>query len=438
LSKSDTLQGTVDKLRTVIARFPDGTVLGSDVRRSALAQLWEVATSAPDKLELEFRQLTLAELANAKRPALDVIDEGRLAIGKPTSWKDLAVVVGGLLGALDAALVESPSFVGPPAGETSYLMPEADLHLIPRVRAKRSPRPGPGAGFRRRATPHHRILPTHVGQHAIKPVWRLQLSAPSLRPADQRLFGAALLPDLSFEPPFPVEGEWLAVDAPWPNEVDHIEKQVDGAYSDSVFAAVWPELSMPPERLRLVSDALRRRSEQMQPGEGPAIVAAGSWHEDRDGQVQNVMRILDKSGIERLQFSKGSTYSVGGLKEGIMAHDVMPVLVNDDALVAFAICLDFCELETTFRYELDVDYVLVASLGNRTTMDGHQSNARRLSSRTGGRAFVVQQSDGGAPVGWVLPGADPHRPAVLEENRPWSVRSLPSGELNDGLENEAS
>lgn len=393
-----------------------------------MARLWHQAVSAPDTLQIEFRQLDLKDFLTAKRAAIDALDEGDLQPLSASSWKELAVALGAQLMALDELLAQTPSFVGPPAVDDPFLVPGTELHVIPRSRAKRDMRPGPGAGFRRRATPHHRILPRRIGTHAIETVWRPQLSAPSVRAPTERRFGAALLPGMSLEPPYD-PGDWIASSAPCPDDGSLVREQVAGAYENDVFAAVWPELSMPPERLALLSRLLKERSDLMEVGVGPAIVAAGSWHEEKEGQVRNVMRILDRTGQQRLEFFKGSAYAVGPLREGIVPHDVLPVLVNDDALVAFAICLDFCELETTFRYELDVDYVLVASLGNRTTMDGHKANSRRLASRTGGRSFVVQHSDTGIPVGWVLPGADDERPDDLEESRPWSVRAIPPGEL---------
>ena len=424
LSSAPSLEDVTREFASIVASFDE--VVDAGTRRTALARIWKAAVEAPDKLNVEYRTLSQDELEPSVTAARDALDEGGLLLPAGRSWKDLALAVGAQLAALDAALADTPAFFGSAAGPGAFLVSEAGLHVIPRSRAKRGLRAGPGAGFRRRATPHHRLLPVEIEGFRIELVSRPQLARPTGAAAGTLRMGAALLPGISLTP---VEGrpDWVAGAAPCLDEKGAISAQVDGAYDDGVFAALWPELSMPPGRFAMLQEHLSRRSARMEATHGPRIVAAGSWHEERDGTMRNVMRILDSSGMQQFEFWKITAYSVGQVHEGAVAHNVIPVLITDEALVTFAICLDFCDLETTFKYDLDVDLVLVPSHGNRKTMSGHASNAGRLNATTGGSAFVVQHSEEDPPVGWVLPGVDEKQPGMLDENRTWSVREVPSG-----------
>ncbi|MBP0114352.1 hypothetical protein [Bradyrhizobium vignae] len=59
-------------------------------------------------------------------------------------------------------------------------------------------------------------------------------------------------------------------------------------------------------------------------------------------------------------------------------------------MVGVAICLDFCDVCETPFSELDVDVMLVPSMGNDRTMQGHQTTAAQVEVRFGTRSFVVQ------------------------------------------------
>ena len=67
--------------------------------------------------------------------------------------------------------------------------------------------------------------------------------------------------------------------------------------------------------------------------------------------------------------------------------------MTDRELIAFAICKDFCDKarEVPIR-SLDVDLVLVPSMGRLNTMTAHRDTADTMKISFGTRAVVVQQT----------------------------------------------
>src|SRR5206468_1253175 len=103
------------------------------------------------------------------------------------------------------------------------------------------------------------------------------------------------------------------------------------------------------------------------------------------------------------QYSDGSSEA-----ESIQLGEELQILVLPDAIFAFGICLDFCNTSEDPPYaDLDVDYVLVPSCGNESTMVGHIKRSAEYMDRQMTRTLVVQQfyadpPPAGAPLGWVL------------------------------------
>lgn len=110
----------------------------------------------------------------------------------------------------------------------------------------------------------------------------------------------------------------------------------------------------------------------------------------------------------------------------------MQVLVMEEGLFAFGICLDFCNISERPPYlDLDVDYVLIPSCGNETTMSSHVDRSGELMIKLKARTVVVQQHfppkpDGTSPLGYVLARLDADRPALetLVTNDPWHIRVI--------------
>ena len=105
------------------------------------------------------------------------------------------------------------------------------------------------------------------------------------------------------------------------------------------------------------------------------------------------MHILSRSGRSCFFHDKSLPLesTTLGIEELTPSYRV-PVLIGEDALIAFAICRDFCEAQIAQLYiERDVELVVVASYGDRKTIRAHRQQAQNLSNNPGTRAFVVQQ-----------------------------------------------
>ena len=343
--------------------------------RLGLAELWNLIRHGPRDLTLAYRTINDTSILREANRLGDELAEGRLGWAVSEDWSEQALSLGAQLRALDHELAGRPSFSR--LSTMSFHCPEVGAFVIPRIRPKPVDQPiGPGCGFGRRATPHHRILPESIGSLTVTLVTKPLLSCGSLAGSTRNL-GAAMLPGMVLSPE-PEPGPYFATSASCDNDAQIIRDQVAAAFDEDAFAMVWPELSMPDDRRAVVEKALDARARSMQPG-GPAIVVTGSWHETIDEERRNVLRVLDKTGKEQLSFLKLAPYQRGDVREDVVAGDTIPVVVNLDALVTFGICLDFCDVDVPVPYlELDVDLVLVASHGNNTTMKGHEANAGKL------------------------------------------------------------
>ncbi len=129
----------------------------------------------------------------------------------------------------------------------------------------------------------------------------------------------------------------------------------------------------------------------------------------------NEAAVLSGSGRSLLGQQKRLPWRAGPKIENIRRGEDLWILVLGDILVGFGICLDFCQRlgETPYR-ALDVDLVLVPSLGNDATMSGHAAVAQDLHINRGSRCFVVQ---GAEPTlegfdGYVLPPENPRSTAA--------------------------
>ena len=391
---------------------------------TALGELWRLIQEAPEALRIAYRDLDDPIVVEAARASRDLLTEGKLAWMAMGDWNADAISIGGQVRAIDEELATRPRFAGPPSSPRSYFCEAADAYVIPRARPKPTGRrPGPGNGFGRRGTPHHRILPRIVnGKYEVELHWSPHLTFGQTS-GELRTLGAALFPGLDMKWG---EGEkgLVAQEAGCADEANVISTQVEGAFAEQLLAAVWPELTMPLDRLERLQAALAARAQTAAPLEGPTIVAASSWHEQQGESIVNILRVLDKTGRERLRFDKITTFVGGGVREGNTPATTIPVVLNNDALITFAVCSDFCDLDELVPYLfLDVDLILVPSLGNEGAMNGHKGNAERLRINPGASTFVVQQHEQSRiPLGWVVP-TDENNPNDAED-RIWSTRQI--------------
>jgi hypothetical protein len=184
--------------------------------------------------------------------------------------------------------------------------------------------------------------------------------------------------------------------------------------------AVWPELTLPPQLVELIRTTLGDRGLSDNPGARPGFVVAGSWHVEADGGHVNLTPILDGSGNPLFAYRKTSRFELsktgfdaeasGGSKvrlpEDILLGEELPILVYGDLLIAFAICLDFCDQSKDPPYhDMAVDLVIVPSYGNEAMMKGHIQTATAIKARHDALSFVVQQAFPAlaAGGGYVLP-----------------------------------
>lgn len=86
---------------------------------------------------------------------------------------------------------------------------------------------------------------------------------------------------------------WMALDADTGQDEAILHQRVTECYANGLLAAVWPELSMPERRRKILQSELSRQDSIAEPQSGPHLVVAGSWH---DGHA-NIMRILDGSAL---------------------------------------------------------------------------------------------------------------------------------------------
>lgn len=410
--------------------------------REAAGELWRLLYEAPDTVKIAYRNLLESDLVKSETE-FDGLQAGELIWQLDNDPEKCARHIGRQLRALDFWLAKNLRHEALPDDLGELHCGLGDVYLIPM--AKRLPNtapkedeaefekdktddrhPGPGNGYLRRAFLHHRVLPAITRQGT-----KVRLHAHAhLLPAGHRsreaLVGAALFPDIAIDwEGLPFKAKIKQADVKREKRV--LEKQLQLAFGADYLACVWPELCVPPSRLASISEALKRGCATKLDGSGPSIVAAGSWHEDVDGRISNVMRVLDHSGRQSLTFTKLTRFVGGGFGEANTPGNTIEVLVSRDMLISFAICSDFCDdsdIPNPF-VELDVDLVLVPSLGTQAAANGHQGNATKRSNATGGQTFVVQQrepSKEGDSVGWVVSDPRDHVPPV--EDRAWSDRKI--------------
>ena len=268
-----------------------------------------------------------------------------------------------------------------------------------------------GQAYSRRGLVHHRILPNQVLGLPVRLVTQDTMSGPDApAPAGVR-FGAALFEGLSLRPRR-VETGFVVDDVTCPDQEATVRRQLRQAVREGCFGAVWPELTIKPVLRRQIEDDLRGRALDPDPNMNLQIVVAGSWHQARGGAVANVATIFDGYGRQTLEYSKLISYVDRELGvEAIERGNEIPILTTDEISVAFAVCRDFCDAAIELPHpQLDVDFVIVPSMGDDETMRGHCATAKLMRVRYGALTFVVQQREPSAEAeGWlgmVLPMLD--------------------------------
>ena len=333
---------------------------------------------------------------------------------------ELALGIGARARGLDLALAQGAAHAGPADDpDEEYFCVEADAYVIPRAPSPWREGQGSRRFFRRRGTPFHRVIPKKLGSF----VQRLhRLDALDPEPDRPRPLGAAMFE--RFELHYEGDGDTfriLGIDCDGAEPT--IDRQVSAARAARCSAVVWPELTMPPPNVEALVRRLDAEAYSAEQAKGPDWVLAGSWNSGEPSR--NSTPVLDAYGNLIFEFAKSIPYRETGLGREAMepGYEVL-ILVTDRELIAFGICRDFCELgQKTPWSGLNVDLVVVPSMGDETTMQSHRA-AAQVGAAGGQRAFVVQQryKTATGETGWVLPPVA--RPGDLELHAmargPWS------------------
>lgn len=375
-------------------------------KRAAMCDLIMLCRRAPESLLEAHRTAFDSDIQNSADEFESALARGKLTWQATGSDRELALTLAGLLRAIDANLIRTPEMLSSPSHAAAALVSKHDCYVIPRADAKSPNRPGPGNSFGRNGTPHFRILPRKIGtnqDYNVVPIWKPRLRLGRLAQQTHDCI-ASLFPGMEVE--FDRERQdYLAVSAGGAKHDAQFLEQIRATFAQDTLAAVWPELCVPPDRLERLRSELEKRALPLDPTRGPKLVAAGSWHVGEEGARYSRMPVLDRFGSLILHYNKSIPFDVKGKREAIVGDRDLQILVTPDAVVGFAICGDFSELELLLPYaSLDLDLVLVASLANPRTMRGHESNAERLADMWGTRVLVSQQQEPkGDHAGFVYP-----------------------------------
>ncbi|MCZ4267463.1 hypothetical protein O4H48_06115 [Rhodobacteraceae bacterium G21628-S1] len=283
-----------------------------------------------------------------------------------------------------------------------------------------------GQGLSRRGLLYHRIVPVQYDgvRLALNIHPDVGLSHVQLPP--KRKVGAAVFPELKLETcpsEMNASGNFVVTGVTSvPQQEQVVASQCQGAVADRCDTLVWPELTMPPERVEQVRSLLRKSSLN---GDRPAVVVAGSWHVEDEKRIRNRSEVLDGRGEQLLSFDKCLAYMKRGTPDGgaedIEPGEVVQLLLAEDELIVFMICLDFCHVnrEALLR-ACDASLVIVTSMGERSTIREHTARAASLKTTNNTRTVVVQQSvkqaepSDNTQIGYILPGLA--KPQELKED----------------------
>lgn len=207
-----------------------------------------------------------------------------------------------------------------------------------------------------------------------------------------------------------------------PSQELAVADQCRSAVADQCDTLVWPELTMPPERVEQVRDHLREKPLN---GDRPPVVVAGSWHVKCGERIRNRSEVLDGRGERLFWFDKCLAYlergTLSGAAEDIEYGETVQLLLAEDELIVFQICLDFCHVDREALLKAcDASLVIVPSMGAGSTIRDHIARAAVLQTANNTRTVVVQQrpkqSDASdfPAIGYILPGVT--KPRDLSED----------------------
>jgi hypothetical protein len=400
------------------------------VVRETLVELHRLVCDAPTSVIDTYREVQEEELLRATDEAVDKLSEGDF------SWlpadindeRDWIWTLGVQVRTLDTALLTLvKSDHGPPSDPNMSYSLGSSAFVIPRKHLREpSVTKRNGQTYSRRGLLHHRILPKEINGYEVYLVWNDTIAWSSETSTKPVTVGAALFANLVVRSERDASNGFIITDVTCDDPEGTVANQVEASLADRCFGVIWPELSVPPTLRKRIAGLLRERALNADPRPAPQVLVAGTWHEKRDGRVSNLATVFDGYGGTRLVYQKLIPFVDRVLgPERIMRGTRLPILVSDTHLIAFAICRDYCDLGLKLPYpELDVDLAFVPSMGDESTMAGHQVTAKRIRVLYSAHTFVVQQATlpVAAELGLVLPLPDDpeaSKPADLRQFEVW-------------------
>lgn len=385
-------------------------------RRTLLRDLNTLLRSTPGNLLQKFDGFDEAELSRKSKEIMCHMG-ARECCTSATPVEEALMRCAVLLRALDELLLEGAEHSSHEAPDC-WLTSDHEHYVIP------VPRPvmlegGPRTGqtLDRRGLLHHRLIPSRIGDVDIVVDLHPDVTEPD-GDGMRRTIGCGIFGE------FTLAYDEVGKDGFIVTSVDcegGMEAALDQHLAQAAAATcdvlIWPELTIHPDRVNQLRRALSTSPLRTAL---PAIVVAGSWHVPLDAPIRNMSPVLDGRGGDLEPFGKSRVFAFAGRREAIEPYGRVHVLVTDQELVAFAICKDFCDKAGSALPPvtvLDVDLVLVPSMGRSNTMTAHRDAADQMRVDFSTLTVVAQQSyprAGNDAVGYVLPGLNEPRAAELK------------------------
>jgi len=367
--------------------------VGRDEMRQILIDLDSIFRAAPGSVHTAYKSLTEKRLGESQELFANCFDDDKAIWTLADEGAErVAELLGGLIREADRVLAYRRSQW--PIASSEWLVENAQRWVLPRTGISASRTVRRNQGYDKRGILLHRILPARVEGYPVDVFDSRTVHSASTDLSKWKM-GACLFQDFEAIPEFSVirgEKHFIVTGTKCPSAQQTVTAQVDSCLEENCVGLVWPELTVPTalrkEILKLFAD--RPLTDER---EAPEFLVPGTWHESEDGEVVNRTRLYDGYGVERLAYDKIAPYADDDWgKERIRPGGRICVLATEGALLGLAVCLDFCDVVTTAFSELDLDVMLVPSMGNDRTMQGHQATAATLELKFGTRSFVVQHT----------------------------------------------
>ncbi len=304
-----------------------------------------------------------------------------------------------------------------PSGTDEFLTKD-NTYVFPSPRALAERPPTMRHGIKRRLLLNHRVVPTQIDGRRVLISVHPQLAETEQAKNIPRKIGCCLflgfrLNQISGRKDFIAES--ASADGPI---ASILAEQLETARVDHCDTVVWPELTMEPVNVSVLSGLLATSPIETPL---PTIILAGSWHIKTGDTYVNRGIVLDGNGDELVTFDKCLPFldSKPETSEGIEGSDFIQLMVTEHEVVALTICRDFCDgNRLKLLEECDATYALVPSLGKESTVTASLNTAANLQTSVGTLSAVSQQllimPDEEAPrhAGYVIKA--PRSPQKLE------------------------